>query len=97
MIKKYPVKILEELYYDGTVFTDDDSLNYALECVYTIDSNECKEMVFKDVEENKFFHVYCSEDERCKSVRFICDENDCVNCFEVTPKTKTIVVFEEVE
>lgn len=54
-------------------------------------------MVFKDSEDNKFFHVYCSEDERCKSVRFICDENDYVNCFEVTPKTKTIVVFEEVE
>ena len=32
MIKKYPVEILEELYYDGTVFTDNDSLNYSLIC-----------------------------------------------------------------
>lgn len=52
-------------------------------------------MVFKDTEENKFFHVYYSEDE--KSVRFISDEHNFVDCFEVIPKIKTIVVFEEVE
>lgn len=32
-----------------------------------------------------------------KSVRFISDEHNFVDCFEVIPKIKTIVVFEEVE
>jgi hypothetical protein len=54
-------------------------------------------MVFKDTEENKFFHAYYSEDEKGKSVRFISDEHNFVDCFEVIPKIKTIVVFEEVE
>lgn len=97
MMKKYPVEILEELCFDGGVFTDNDDDNYSLELVYKVNNDECDEMVFKDTEENKFFHVYYSEDEKGKSVRFISDEHNCVDCFEVIPKTKTIVVFEEPE
>ena len=97
MMKKYPVEILEELCFDGGVFIDNDDDNYSLELVYKVNNDECDEMVFKDTEENKFFHAYYSEDEKGKSVRFISDEHNFVDCFEVIPKIKTIVVFEEVE
>lgn len=38
-----------------------------------------------------------NENEFLKSVRFISDEHNFVDCFEVIPKIKTMVVFEEVE
>lgn len=71
--------------------------NYFLFLLLQLCYDECDEMVFKDTEENKFFHAYYSEDEKGKSVRFISDEHNFVDCFEVIPKIKTIVVFEEVE
>lgn len=64
MMKKYPVEILEELCFDGGVFTDNDDDNYSLELVYKVNNS---------------------------------DEHNFVDCFEVIPKIKTIVVFEEVE
>lgn len=93
----YHDNYLMGVYFDGGVFTDNDDDNYSLELVYKVNNDECDEMIFKDTEENKFFHVYYSEDEKGKSVRFISDEHNFVDCFEVIPKTKTIVVFEEVE
>lgn len=74
MMKKYPVEILEELCFDGGVFTDNDDDNYSLELVYKVNNDECDEMIFKDTEENKFFHVYYSEEWCLKNL------NNFLNC-----------------